>query len=234
MDYYDRPSSPWEIFMQKLKNYIIEDFQYMFYVTVTPVDKDDTWDFDFIWKILSKDRERKGKSFLYDQEEKRIIIFADYFYGTKELIPLFREVDNIELVLMKRKPKVPIKEEQRQGYIRLAREKNTKFQLVAGHLSKDFELKQDGDNYIFTGFTTYGDLIISVKDKPTVINKKLGELVGLNIGSIGIDMNSFKMLIDMTMSMKIFDDALPIKLQINGLNFIYAAYYGTSTIDSAG
>jgi hypothetical protein len=104
---------------------------------------------------------------------------------------------------------------------------------VAGHLSKDFELKQDGDNYIFTGFTTYEDLIISVKDKPTIINKKLGELVGLNIGSLGIDMNSFKMLIDMTMSMKIFDDALPIKLQINGLNFIYAAYYGTPTIDSA-
>lgn len=221
---------PWGYFINNI------ELNWVHYIYQVEVSSENIQDLDFIWYILTEPHVDGGKrnrypSYQYKRPINIITMEPEIFFRMKELNMVFKEVDNISLKLTRKLEGDSIAEEVGSLSSDMAGSMCFQFPKTIDCLHK-VAILEDGDNIIFCGFADRPQVIISRNEEQIYIGKKLEKLVNLNINNLQVDKRELHIL-NYFFDMGAFRRFPEIRDQIDGLNFIYTAYYGPPTIDSA-
>lgn len=190
-----------------------EQIHYIYQVELSSENIDDL---DFIWYILTEEPYADGESYQYKRSINIITMDPEIFFRMKKLNMVFKEIDNISLMLTRREEGDSIAEEF--GSLSSDMAGSMCFQFPETIYSQH-KVILDGGNIIFQGFTDEPQ-VISRNEDQIDIGKKLEKLVKLDRNNLYVN-NREVQILNYFFDMGVFRRFPKIRDLISELNFIY-------------
>lgn len=206
LNYITQSIDRWKYFLNK------NQVHYIYQVDVSSENIDDL---DFIWYILEPYVD--CESYQYKRSINIITMEPEIFFRMKKLNMVFKEIDNISLMLTRREEGDPIAEEF--GSLSSDMAGSMCFQFPET-IHSQHKVILDGDNIIFQGFADEPQVIISRNEDQIDIGKKLEKLVRLDRNNLYVDNREVQTL-NYFFDMGAFRRFPEINYLISGLSFIF-------------
>lgn len=197
----------WKYFINK------EQIHYIYQVELSSENIDDL---DFIWYMLTEEPYADGESYQYKRSINIITMDPEIFFRMKKLNMVFKEIDNISLMLTRREEGDSIAEEF--GSLSSDMAGSMCFQFPKTIYSQH-KVILDGGNIIFQGFTDEPQ-VISRNEDQIDIGKKLEKLVKLDRNNLYVN-NREVQILNYFFDMGAFRRFPKIRDLISELSFIY-------------
>ena len=190
-----------------------EQIHYIYQVELSSENIDDL---DFIWYMLTEEPYADGESYQYMRSINIITMDPEIFFRMKKLNMVFKEIDNISLMLTRREEGDSIAE--KFGSLSSDMAGSMCFQFPETIYSQH-KVILDGGNIIFQGFTDEPQ-VISRNEDQIDIGKKLEKLVKLDRNNLYVNNREVQTL-NYFFDMGAFRRFPKINDLISRLSFIY-------------